>query len=278
LSFNIRSQEEARRMIVVGMVSSYKEGRLVQNAVRSLLELEPDALYIFEGPAGEPLGDDVPDSDYGRTNHPHIAARVVYREGRWRTDGRKRNAMLQQAKSDYPGQPFWCVVVDADEVLVNGRYLRDRLEWIMAEDVQRGADPSDPSNPPMARWPLHLVEHEGSMSLITARVFRGDLIRSIDISSSVITNSAGVREGWGNFEATSKLWIENWLAAIDAGKMIAWPPFSVEPHIVHRSNLRHPLRRGVRMSEQETVEFARAQENERFESARPKHSSEDLLR
>lgn len=249
--------------VVVGMVSAYKEGRLVQAAIRSLLDVDLDALYIFEGPAGEPLDDDVPDTEYAGTNHPHIAARVVYREGRWRTDGRKRNAMLQQAKQDFPGVPFWCVVVDADEVLVNGRYLRDRLEWIMAEDEARGADPADPDNPPMARWPLHLVEHEGSMSLITARVFRGDLLRSIDISSSVVTNQAGVREGWGNFEATSRLWIENWLAAIDTGRMIAWPPFSTEPHLVHRSNLRHPLRRGVRMSVQEQQEFAKAQQQER---------------
>jgi hypothetical protein len=166
--------------------------------------------------------------------------------------------MLQRAKADYPDQPFWCVVVDADELLVNGEYLRDRLQWILDEDDHRGASLASPDNPPMARWPLHLVEHDGSMSLITARVFRGDLLRSIDHSSSVVTNVSGVRDGWGNYAAVSALWVERWLQAVDEGKMIAWPPLPGETYLVHRSNLRHPLRRGLRMSEQEATEFAQA--------------------
>lgn len=240
------------------MVSAYKEGRLVRNAILSLLEVGLDRLYIFEGPAGEPLGDDVPDSDY-----PPVVANaelVHLHKGRWRTDGRKRNAMLQQAKQDNePGGPLWAIVVDADEALINGRYLRDRLEWILAEDKHRGASTALPDNPPMARWPLHLVERDGSMSLITGRVFRADLLRSIDHSSSVVTNIAGVQDGWGNYDAVSALWVERWLQAIDAGKMIAWPPLPTEPFLVHRSELRHPLRRGLRMSEQEAAEFAKAQ-------------------
>lgn len=245
-------------MIVVGMVSAYKEGRLVRAAIRSLQPVELDRLYVFEGPAGEPLGDDVPDSDY----YLFTDGAMVFHRGRWRTDGRKRNEMLQRAKGDFPGVPFWCVVVDADEVLVNGEFLRDRLQFLLWEDERKGASIATPDNPPMARWPLHLVEHDGSMAVITARVFRGDLVQSIDISSSVVTNVSGVREGWGNHEARSALWIENWMRAIDRGKMIAWPPLPCEPHLVHRSNLRHPLRRGLRMSAQETVEFAKAQAEE----------------
>lgn len=247
-------------MIIVGMCSAYKEGRLVQAALRSLLMVGLDRLYVFEGPAGEPLGDDVPDSDYA---HFGIGGIAVLHHGRWRTDGRKRNEMLQRAKNDFPGQPFWCVVVDADEVLVNGEFLRDRLQFLLWEDERKGATIADPANPPMARWPLHLMEHNGSMAVITARVFRGDLLSSIDISSSVVTNVSGVREGWGNFEAASAVWIENWLGAIDKGMMIAWPPLPCEPHLVHRSNLRHPSRRGLRMSAQETAEFAKAQREER---------------
>lgn len=252
-------------LAVVGMVSAYREGRLVQAAIRSLLAVEPDAIYVFEGPAGPPLVEQPPESDYrpwiGPLAFDHSAPLVV-RHGRWRSDGRKRNEMLQRAKQDFKGRPFWCVVVDADEVLVNGEYLRDRLQALAWDDEHKGAVAGDTSNPPWARWPLHLIEHDGTMSLITARVFRGDLLRSIDISSSVVTNEHGVREGWGNYAARSKIWIEAWLQAIDRGQMVAWPPLSVEPHIAHRSNLRHPLRRGLRMSDQETAEFARAQAEE----------------
>lgn len=258
-------------MNVVGMVSAYKEGRLVRRAIESLLRVELDALYIYEGPAGEPLGDEVPDSEigdlfgYAQQLVPHRQAtresRLVFRENRWRTDARKRNEMLQRAKSDFPG-PGWAVVVDADEVLVHGEYLRDRLELIMAEDAYTAEAFRERRQalapPPTARWPLRLVEADGSLSLITARVFRLDLVQTIDHSSSVITNSAGIVEGWGNYEEASRLWLEAWLRATDEGKLIAWPPLPCEPHLVHRANLRHPLRRGLRMSVQEREEFARA--------------------
>jgi hypothetical protein len=101
------------------------------------------------------------------------------------------------------------------------------------------------------------------MSLITARVYRVDLLRSIDHSSSVVTNVAGVQDGWGNYAASSAEFTRRWFEAVDRGAMIAWPPLPTEPHLVHRSNLRHPDRAALRMSEQEAVEFAKAQALER---------------
>lgn len=253
-------------MNVVGFVSSYREGGLVRGAIDSLLDVGLDRLYIYEGPAGPPLENEseLPKSDFA---HQAVRARLTLREGRWRTDGRKRNDWLQQVRKDYAEQgPVWAVVVDADELLINGRYLRDRLEWILARDEHAGASIATPDNPPMSRWPLRLVEHTGELSLITARVFRADLLRSIDHSTSIVTNVGGVREGWGNYGEQSKVWIERWLAAIDAGHMIAWPPMPGEPHLVHRSNLRHPGRAQLRMSDQEAVEFAKAEALERGEA------------
>ncbi len=248
-------------MIVVGFCSSYCEGRLVRGAIDSLRDVGLDHLYAYEGPAGDPLENE---ADLPPSQLDELAgyASVTVHRGRWRTDGRKRNDWLQRVKRDFPGGPVWAVVVDADEVLVHGRFLRDRLEWIVASDELRGASVATPDNPPMARWPLHLVEHEGSMSIITARVFRVDLLRSIDHSSSVVTNIGGVRDGWGNYAATSAEFTRRWFDAVDAGAMIAWPPLPCEPHLVHRSNLRHPARAGLRMSTQEQVEFDRAQREE----------------
>lgn len=251
---------------VVGMLSSYREGGLAGAAIDSLRAVGLDRLYIYEGPAGPPLPneDELPET-WLPEGHMEgwLGYPAVIHHGRWRTDARKRNEILQRAKADFPEGPLWAVVVDADEVLVNGQYLRDRLQALVWDDEAKGARPGDTSNPPWARWPLHLVEHDGSMSLITARVFRADLLRSIDHSSSVVTNEHGVREGWGNYAARSALWIEGWLRAIDEGKMIAWPPLPTEPYLVHRSNLRHPSRRGLRMSEQEAVEFAKAEQAEK---------------
>lgn len=253
-------------MNVVGMVSAYKEGRLVRGAVESLLRVGLDALYIFEGPAGEPLGDDVPDSDYPfDTRHGsgdskmYHGTRVTMHSNRWRTDARKRDAMLQRAKEEHPGET-WAVIVDGDEVLWNAEYLRDRIDAVSSENAFYGRSIAAVDNPPIARIPLRLMERDGGLHAITARVFRIDLVRSIDISSSVVTNASGIQEGWGNYPELSHVYLEGMLRAIDNGALVAWPPFPCEPVIVHRSHLRHPLRRGLRMSEQETRELQAAKE------------------
>lgn len=247
------------------MVSAYKEGRLVRGAIESLLRVGLETLYVFEGPAGEPLGDDVPDSDYPYLpTHADVleadepGAWAVLHHGRWRSDARKRNEMLQRAKSDHPGEELWGVIIDGDEVLWNAEYLYDRIQAAAWDDEQRGASIHDVDNPPTARLPLRLVERDGTLSLITARVVRLDLLRSIDISSSVVTNVHGIQDGWGNYPELSPLYIEALGVAIDRGQLAAWPPFPCEPCIVHRAHLRHPLRRGLRMSDQETRELARA--------------------
>jgi hypothetical protein len=235
-------------VIVVGMVSAYKEGRLVRAAIRSLRAVELDRLYIYEGPAGDALGDEVPDSEYGGYWAHELDDRIFTLAGRWRSDARKRDAMLQRAKAEFPGVPLWGVIVDGDEVLCNGEYLRDRLQTILWDDEAEGGAPT-------VRWPLRLIEQDGGISLITARVIRLDLVRSIDISSSVVTTVNGFQEGWGNTAELSAMWLEMWMSSIDKGRMVAWPPLPCEPCIVHRANLRHPARRRLRMSDAETREL-----------------------
>jgi hypothetical protein len=127
-------------VIVVGFVSCYREGRLVRGAIDSALDVELERLYVYEGPAGKPLENELelPASELDSyRDHP---ADIVIHEGRWRTDARKRNEMLQRARREWcesrgNDEPVWAVTVDADEVLVNGRYLRDRLEWLVANDA-----------------------------------------------------------------------------------------------------------------------------------------------
>lgn len=254
-------------MKIVGFLSCYKEGRLVRAAIESLLRVELDALYVYEGPAGEPIDADVPESDLPDVGE--IACRLVphrrhsrddratIRHGRWRTDSRKRNEMLQRAQRDFPGEEVWAVVVDGDEVLRNGEYLRDLIQKVSWDDAARSADPNDPDNPPTAHWPIRLVEVDGGITTMLARIIRVDLLRSYDVSSSLLTNMHGVRLGWGNID-DGRAWIDLWMQACERDKLTVWPPGPIEPCIVHRPHLRHPLRRGVRMSEQELRELAKA--------------------
>lgn len=242
---------------IVGLVSAYKEGRLVRGAIESLQRVGLNHLYVYEGPAGAPLDGDVPPSDYSSIMQ-QTRGRHTFHAARWRSDARKRDEMLQRAKREHPG-PLWGVVLDGDEVLVNAEYLRDLIQATAWDDEANNAGVGSLySNPPTARIPLRLIERDGGVSIITARVIRLDLIRSYDISSSVITNTAGVREGWGNRLELSPLWVEGWAAAMERGQIVCLPPFPCEPCIVHRAHLRHPLRRGLRMQDQETELFAQA--------------------
>lgn len=238
-------------MKVVGLVSSYREGRLVRLAIESLLEVGLDDLLVFEGPAGEiPDGiEAAPESEF--------PAGVKVTRSRWRTDGRKRNAMLAEVHRRHGrAEPVWGVIVDGDEVLENARYLRDRLqvlEWGDERERER-----DPEAMPTIRWPLRTVESDGSIALTTGRLVRLDLIREYRISVSVVENVYGIEEGMGNEHENGRLWLETWFKAADAGHLVAFPPFPGEPHLVHRSGLRHPARRGFRLHKQERAELIRA--------------------
>ena len=246
-------------MKVVGLVSAYKEGRLVAGAIRSLERVGLDDLLVYEGPAGEPI-EDAPTSMYDRGFAMQVGSNMVevtpppyqVTEGNWRSDARKRDAMLQEAKRRHPDGPLWGVWLDGDEILCNGEYLRDILQALVWQDEQ------ERSENPWMRWPLRLVEADGAIATISNRVVRLDLIRSYEISTSVVTDTNGVERAWGNVAEDSRVWMDHFIGALDRGRMTAWPPLPCEPHIVHRSHLRHPLRRGVRMHAQEAEELRRA--------------------
>lgn len=230
--------------VIVGLLSSYREGPLAAGALRSLAAAGCDRIYLYEGPAGEPLEGDMPDTDYGP-----LPPNTVTHVGRWRSDARKRQAMLEHAKRDYPNMPLWGLTVDADEVLVNGEYVRDIVNAIMWNDEQ--------ADTPTIRFPFRLVEADGSVALTGNRLVRLDLIRQYEIGSSAVVNAQGIREGHGNLVAQANVPLSLIMAAIDRGREACWPPFPCEPHIFHRSYLRHPARRGHRLHRQEADELAR---------------------
>ena len=233
-------------MKLVGMISSYLEGDLLIGAMRSLDKAGLDDMLVFEGPAGKPLEEYVPVSVMPR-DVPHVA-----KHNRWRSDARKRNEMLAEAKRRHPGEELWGVWLDGDEVLVNAEYLRDLLQAVTWNDEHDG------SGEPTIHWPLRVVEADGSIAVTMGRLVRLDLIASYDISVSVVTNKHGFEEAFGNVNEDARLWVEVWMKAVETGRMIAWPPLPCEPHIYHRSHLRHPLRRGLRLHKQERDELVKA--------------------
>lgn len=235
-------------MRVVGLVSAFREGRLVDGAIRSLARVGLDDLLVSEGAAGElPEGImEAPASEYPEG--------IDVNHGRWRSDARKRDAMLQEAKRRHAlheGEPLWGVWLDGDELLAHGEYLRDRLQAVLWDDEARGGAPT-------LNLPLWTKEGDGSLAVTSGRLIRLDLLSSYEISVSVVRDFQGDEHGVGNVLTDASAWLDLWLRAVDAGRMIAWPPGPLEPCIVHRSHLRHPARRGYRLHRQELEELRKA--------------------
>ncbi len=235
-------------MRVAGLISSFREGRLTLGACRSLEAVGLDSLLAWDGPAGElPEGVlEAPESEY-----PEDVK--VYRS-RWRTDGRKRDAMLTEAKRRHAlheGEPLWGVWLDGDELLAHGEYLRDRLQAVLWDDAERGG-------PATLNLPLWTKGPDGSLAITGGRLVRLDLIQSYEISVSVVRSVGGAEQGLGNVDTDARLWLELWMQAAETGRMLAWPPGPLEPCIVHRPHLRHPARRGLRLHEQEAAELRKA--------------------
>jgi hypothetical protein len=255
--------------LIVGLCSSYKEGPLVQGAIRSLLQA-CDRVVVFEGPAGTPLDEDVPLSDftpYGRRMlndyeldffASDLSMPLTIQVGIWSTDAKKRTAMIEHLRPEIRAaeeeEPVWGVWIDGDEVLCNPEYLRDWLNFADWKEQETGVKNMG--------WPLKLVEMTGDIAIVQAKVLRIDRLDSYSVSSSVFRNAMGALESRGNYRASiSDFPIHEQLRQLgdpDGGYLFAWPPLPCEPYIMHRSALRHPRRSGLRLLEQEAVEIEKA--------------------
>ena len=231
-------------MILLGLISSYREAGLVQGAIRSALTA-CDHVLVFEGPAGEPITD-CPSSDFGRYKKDQ---RVTFKHGGWPTDAAKRQAMLEASRK-WPA-PVWGVIIDADEVLFNGEYLRDwlqRLEW-----------DEEATGKVYGGRPMRIVELGGEISWVSTRLMRLDRMDNYEVSTSVFVNSLGIREARGNVIDKYSEWAEPRAAAFENDQRLYPAPIPTEPFLVHRSGLRHPNRQKLRLHEQERSEIDRVQ-------------------
>ncbi len=232
--------------MLVGLCSSYAEGPLVQAAVRSLIEA-CDQVVVYEGPAGPPL-DGVPATDFGIWEG---ASNLRIHHGRWRTDAKKRTAMVKWCQEKY-APPIWGCWVDGDEVLCNGEYLRDWIQQLL------WLEETDPLDAPRAGFPIPLVEMDGRVNVCRAKVIRIDLIDEYVVSSSGIRFKGGVTMAEGNLPVKLSEWFADRAGPMtNDDALFIPPPLPCEPFLLHRSSLRHPLRRGLRMSDQEASELKR---------------------
>lgn len=234
--------------VLLGLMPTYREGALARAAAGSLVDAQLDRVIVWEGPAGDARCPDAPPTSTGSLD-------VHWREGRWESDAAKRTEMLRYACKQYPGQVVWGIWLDADELLVNGRYVRDLVQERMWHDEHEGCSLADPSNPPTGGIPLRLVEYDGTCSFAKGRLVRLDTLRRFVVSNLIVETTTNLRIRLGNVAETTEL--EEMAREAFPGRRVVSPPLPGEPVIVHRSHLRHPARRALRLHEQEQAELER---------------------
>lgn len=227
--------------MIVGLVSSWREGSLAQLAVESALA-GCDRVLVVDAPIA------------GGAQHGQPSDFSVFRKGKglvqrlslhtpdrsFASDAAKRSWMVVRAQMSYGHlhpDPLWGVWVDGDERLMFPEMLRHY--------IARGQHTGNPN------FPLRLVEaHGGSVSLCWGKVVRLDLIeRYVASSYEVQLRGEPLTRAWGNDNAH---W--NWQ---EGGNVEgARPPIQGEPHLLHLSALRPPGRADERMHQAEADDLA----------------------
>ena len=230
---------------VIGLVSTYQDGELAVSAVRSLLAA-CTTVHVAVGPIGV-AGDPLPEFDTIVESAP-LPGVVVFSSA-WDSDAGKRTVLLEHAKAltlrARRSPPRWGVVLDGDELLVNGAELAPLVAH--ADEVERVTGEKQYG------VALRIVEADGSCSRIPARVLRLDRIVRYLVSSYHLELEGGVEVSMPNVPLV--LAGEPDSARLVAG-MQARRPLPGEPCILHRSHLRSPARTARRQNVAEAEAFA----------------------
>ena len=223
--------------MIVGLVSSYREGALVQLAVESALA-GCDFVLVVDAPVGAGGAERGDPSDFGpflsrsgKVGAPRLS--IMGMAPDFPSDAAKRTFMVERARNVYgrrlkKGERLWGIWVDGDERLMSPEMLRHY--------IARGEHTGNPN------FPLRLVEAQGgAVSLCYGKVV--DLLaveRYVASSYEVQLFGEPITRAWGN---DNRHW--NWQ---EGGNMEgARPPVMGEPHLLHLSALRPPGRDAERM-------------------------------
>lgn len=204
-------------MRIYGCVSTYQEGRLLRECLRSLLNAV-ECVVLFEGPWGDfPQPTQLEYKAFENEVmelHPEIYEarrdnRLIIRMGAWDSQARKLTELTRRIqKWGKPGEPVWAMHLDGDEVLLWPEQLRDHIErFTEARPFERYMQ-------------IKLVEMDGTVGYTQTHIVRADLIESYFVSGSQI-----------HFKGDS---FPVALHNPDGDRF----PIQGEPHILHRSVLR----------------------------------------
>lgn len=121
-------------MNIVTLISSYKEGSLIQGAIRSASVLG-GTIIVREG-CTEKLGVRGDKTELGSWE-----VLVDFNTGRWNSEAVKRTEMIDYARTLIEGE-FWILTLDADEILIWGEYL---IDWLNVLQPGKGSSENVPA-------------------------------------------------------------------------------------------------------------------------------------
>jgi hypothetical protein len=243
--------------MIVGLVTSFREGRLVRGAVESLAR-GCDLVLVLEGPAP-------PDREaLGQPSELHkLPSNVLVRKLDGDDDAHKRTQLVEWAQGLHrrrhyhsSREPLWLVWCDADEVLLWSEYLPDYLAYLEAGGAEQNAT---------GGFALRHVEPDGSVYLSWGRVLDGKVAKRYLVSGYQLEIEGGLVVALPLTPLCSAGGIplapETGIPAND-GERDAWlaqhrPPLAGEPHTLHRHPLRGVLRSRQRMHDDEAQWFER---------------------
>lgn len=214
---------------IVCLISSYREGELIQGALRSVFAVGCPVVW-FEGATSvtKPGG---PKTDIGMWGLPVCSSR----RGEWPDEASKRNAMLDVAREVVGGNPFWILTVDADEILLWGEYLSD---WLNA--LQPGYPNGENVVPMKLTVPAtDELTHNGPITWIQPSRLIHSCIIDHYVTGLAVAETPDGKEAVFNAERSYT------------------PPCFGEPHIHHRYYLRRGERGKLRGANLEAKELAR---------------------
>lgn len=229
---------------IVALISSYKEGTLIQGTIRSVLACNPALILVNDSPTKDVKVTwnevNAEDTDTGfrwltkPTTEPDFAPLYLHatqfdleQPSSFPSESVKRSYMLAKARRRIEGD-FWILTIDADEILIWGEYLQDWLNIL-----QPGYPDSIENIVPLKRTEAAWRETGG---------FATDIAPSRLVHSSLV----------------ERYLVSCWQVQTPDGKTVALShspaermPMYGEPHIHHRSYLRRHERAAIRAHEGE---------------------------
>ena len=230
---------------LVALVSCFREGRLVRSAIESVAP-HVDRVYVFDGPFGTvPEGgeeselDDLPENVTVARQATPVA-----------DDAAKRTAHVKWVRQHEHKHlrfwPLWALILDGDEILVNGEQLRIHAERARTQDRLIS---------------LRIAEWDGTVMRTFHRLLRADLVSRYELGAHRFywSDVEGLQVHPNYVELSPDRGVAELVEASRQVLRLPWRwPLQGEPHILHRPYLRPDGRFDERASDAE-AEWAAAE-------------------